>query len=227
MIIRTGLMRNRDDVSKEAFERHWLNVHGPLASRVPQLRAYTQNHIMANHIATSSAIHRIDGISQLWFDDVAAMDQAMASAEQQACVDDIKVFLSAVSIVVQQPGEWRHFGVRAWERAKVMAVLVGAPAASSSYADNLRESLAQTVSGGGSVRVNQVIARDHVVDSDVPRSDDTVAAIAELWFNERMEVQKALSTGLPGGVGNGLQCVAAAHVRECRILEPLTNAATY
>jgi uncharacterized protein (TIGR02118 family) len=227
MIIRTGLIRNRDDVSKEVFERHWLDVHGPLARVVRHLRAYTQNHVLVSYIATSSALHRIDGLSQLWFDEVAVMEQAMASAEQRACVDDIKEFLSAVTIVIQQPGEWRHVGVRGLERAKVMAVLAGDPPASSSYADHLCESFAQKVSGGGRVRVNQAIERGYSVDRDVPRGKDIVAAIAELWFNEQAEVQKALSTGLLSGTANGLECMAAMRVREFRILEPLSNAAEH
>jgi len=227
MIIRTGLIRNRDDVSKEAFERHWLNVHGPLARAVPHLRAYTQNHVVASHVATPMAMHRIDGVSQLWFDDVAAMDQAMASAEQRACVDDIKAFLSAVSIVIQQPGTWSHFGARASRGAKVMAVLLGDPAASASYAAHLRESFARTVPNGGSVRVNPVIERGYVVDSDVPRSEDIVAAIAEVWFNERTEAQTALSTNLLDRIVDSLACVAAIHVHEFRILEPVANADAY
>jgi uncharacterized protein (TIGR02118 family) len=227
MIIRTGLICNRDDVSKEVFERHWRDVHGPLARVVPHLRAYTQNHVLASYIGTSSALHRIDGLSQLWFDDVAAMDQAMATAEQRACVDDIKGFLSAVTIVIQQPGEWRHVGLRRPEAAKVMAVLAGDPAASASYADHLGESFAQKVAGGGRVRVNQAIEHGYIVDDDVPRGKDIVAAIAELWFNEQTEVQKALSTGLLSGTANRLECIAAMHVRELRILEPLSNAAAH
>src|SRR5262249_6953663 len=138
MIIRSGLIRNREDVSKEAFDRHWLDVHGPLARAVPNLRAYTQNHVLTQLIAPSPSLHQIDGISQLWFDSVNAMNDAMRSVEQQLCVEDIKGFLSAVTIVVQQPGEWTYFGEAPPTQQKVVAVLAGSLGAGRSYADHLR-----------------------------------------------------------------------------------------
>ena len=34
MIIRSGLIRNRDDIDFASFSEHWRYVHGPLALRV-------------------------------------------------------------------------------------------------------------------------------------------------------------------------------------------------
>jgi len=102
MIIRSGLIRNREGVSKETFDQHWREVHGPLARVVPAMRAYAQNHVLARLAAGSQKLHGIDGISQLWFDDVAAMSQAMASPEQAACVEDIKGFLDRVKTVADR-----------------------------------------------------------------------------------------------------------------------------
>jgi len=153
--------------------------------------------------------------------------KGMASLEQRLCIDDIKGFLSAVTIVIQRPGPWIHVGTGAARQAKVMAVLVGDPAASSSYADHLREWFEQNVACGGSVRVNPVIERGHVVDGAVPRSEDIVAAIAELWFNERSEMQKAMSTELFSSTTCALACATAMHVQEFRILEPRADATAY
>jgi hypothetical protein len=48
------------------------------------MRAYRQNHILAPLPAReSNGLHRVDGISQLWFDDVVSMRVAMESAEQR------------------------------------------------------------------------------------------------------------------------------------------------
>jgi EthD domain len=44
MIIRAGLIKNRDGVDHKTFAEHWLGVHGPLARQVPGMTAYTQNH---------------------------------------------------------------------------------------------------------------------------------------------------------------------------------------
>src|ERR1700674_292923 len=110
MIIRSGLIRNRAGVSKETFDQHWREIHGPLARVVPDMRAYAQNHVLDRLSATSDRLHRIDGISQLWFDDVEATRQATASPEQAACVEDIRGFLDEVTIVIQSPGEWTQYG---------------------------------------------------------------------------------------------------------------------
>ena len=74
MIIRSGLIRNRDGVDFAAFSEHWRRIHGPLALRVAAMRAYRQNHILERLPAPQGErLHRLDGISQLWFDDVGSM----------------------------------------------------------------------------------------------------------------------------------------------------------
>ena len=45
MIIRSGLIKNRDTVDFGEFSKHWKDVHGPLARIVPRMKAYSQNHI--------------------------------------------------------------------------------------------------------------------------------------------------------------------------------------
>ena len=71
MIIRSGLIRNRDGVDFAAFSERWRRVHGPLALRVEAMRAYRQNHFLARLPAREGdRLHRVDGISQLWFDNV-------------------------------------------------------------------------------------------------------------------------------------------------------------
>jgi len=224
MIIRSGLIRNREGVSKETFDQHWREVHGPLARVVPAMRAYAQNHVLARLAAGSQKLHGIDGISQLWFDDVAAMSQAMASPEQAACVEDIKGFLDHVTIVIQSPGDWSHFAQRLATRAKVMAVFAGDPGDAASYNGLLLEWFGDTAIGGGSIRLNQVTERGYMVDRNVPRGNDVVAAIAELWFNDPEEVHKARTMVSLGDAFHSIECLSALHVDEVRILEPIPDA---
>ena len=94
-----------------AFSEHWRRVHGPLALRVEAMRAYRQNHSLARLPAREGdRLHRVDGISQLWFDNVESMRVAMESAEQRACIEDVREFLSDVTILIQQEGERRQHG---------------------------------------------------------------------------------------------------------------------
>ena len=100
-----------DALSAVPLDAHWRRVHGPLALRVEAMRAYRQNHILARLPAREGdRLHRVDGISQLWFDNVESMRVAMESAEQRACIEDIREFLSDVTILIQQEGERRQHG---------------------------------------------------------------------------------------------------------------------
>ena len=112
-------------LTSTAFSRHWREVHGPLAEKLPNLRGYVQNHILARGDSPASQLHRIDGISQLWFDDVDAMTIGMASPENDACIADISGFLSRVTLAIQDPGGWVGAGGMTIGGAKTMAVYLG------------------------------------------------------------------------------------------------------
>jgi uncharacterized protein (TIGR02118 family) len=138
MILRSGLIQNRDGVSQDAFGEHWLGVHGPLARKVPFLRGYRQNHIIERlPTPDHAALHRIDGVSELSFDDVPTMVRAMDSPEQQACIDDIKGFLSAVTLMIMQPEQVLDGPEHAGD-AKLMTVLFGDPAAHASHVGEMK-----------------------------------------------------------------------------------------
>ena len=86
MIIRSGLIKNRDTVDFGEFSKHWKDVHGPLARIVPRMKAYSQNHIKKTLVSGEQfGFHRVDGISQLRFDTVADMAAGMELA-RAACL---------------------------------------------------------------------------------------------------------------------------------------------
>ncbi len=68
------------------FFDHWLNVHGPIAAKLPGLRRYTQCHAALQAFQLRNMTH--DGWSELWFDDYAAFQRAVASPEWQAMEAD-------------------------------------------------------------------------------------------------------------------------------------------
>lgn len=181
MIIRSGLIRNRDGVDFRSFGDHWLNVHGPLALRVADMRAYTQNHIVERHLQERpELLHRVDGISQLYFDDVEAMRVAMTSPEQHACIEDIRGFLSDVTIVVQQAGEQVAFGDRSSE-IKLLFLLSGDQAKLKAAGGDLTNDLENSASGGV-VRFNPVVDRSFAVDTSVPSGAQVIDGVLELWL---------------------------------------------
>jgi uncharacterized protein (TIGR02118 family) len=68
------------------FYKHWLNVHGPIAARLPGLRRYIQNHGLLDNYKAGTATH--DGWSELWFDDHASFQRAYKSPEWQAMEEE-------------------------------------------------------------------------------------------------------------------------------------------
>ena len=187
MIIRSGLIRNRDGIDFAAFSQHWRQVHGPLALRVEAMRAYRQNHIVARLPAPrGDRLHRVDGISQLWFDDVASMRVAMASPEQQACIEDIRGFLSDVTILIQQEGALRRHGEADRLPVKFIYLLEGSETAIRAVAETLFADLAAG-SDDAAIRVNPVIDRNFSVDPTVSAGGQVIDTVLEVWLPEGID----------------------------------------
>src|SRR6267142_730106 len=64
----------------EAFDRHYFEIHVPLAKKIPGLRKY---EVSDGNIATPVGTSDVHRIGTLYFDDLAAIEKAFASAEGQ------------------------------------------------------------------------------------------------------------------------------------------------
>ncbi len=105
MIKSLSLLSRKDGWTHEAFMRHWVDIHAPLALTVPGLRRYVQNHVQSERsrpdIPTTDVA--VDGIAELWYDDRAAMEAATQSAEMKALHADGALFIGAIrSYVVEE-----------------------------------------------------------------------------------------------------------------------------
>ena len=117
-------------LSHRDFFDHWLNVHGPIASQLPGLRRYVQNHAVLKALGRSSNTH--DGWSELWFDDVRSFQAAVASPEWKAADEDARTLFSrGMGIVigreyVQKDESWqpRDYGVLAMSHDEIRQRLV-------------------------------------------------------------------------------------------------------
>jgi len=69
----------RPDLSVEAFQRHWRDVHGPIAAAIPVLRRYVQSHTLAETYARRPP--QYDGIAVTWFDSTDAMRHSATTDE--------------------------------------------------------------------------------------------------------------------------------------------------
>ncbi len=82
------VLQLRTDMSREEALRYWREVHGPIASKIPGLRKYVQNHATA----APQGDLQFGGIAELWFDSREALQSAMASPEWQATIADARNF---------------------------------------------------------------------------------------------------------------------------------------
>ena len=73
----------------EAFDRHYFDIHVPLAKTIPGLRKYEINDGLIRTSVGNANVHRIGA---LYFDDMAAIEKAFASPEGQAAGADRRLF---------------------------------------------------------------------------------------------------------------------------------------
>ena len=78
-------------LSIEEFSDYWEQVHGPIGRRIPGLRRLVQSHAVAQPDGFPGA--RFDGVAELWFDDLAAIEAARQSPEWRASTEDEANFI--------------------------------------------------------------------------------------------------------------------------------------
>jgi len=69
-----------------AFDRHYFEIHVPLAKKLPGLRKY---EVSRGPIATPAGGPAYHLVAMLHFDDLAAIQRAFASPEGEACARDV------------------------------------------------------------------------------------------------------------------------------------------
>jgi uncharacterized protein (TIGR02118 family) len=102
MIVRMGLIKKKPQWTAEDFRHHWRDHHGALASRLPGLRRYEQNHVIdqaQRGISYERGPEQLDGFSMLWFDSDEAMRAAMDTDAGRALVADENHFIGDLRIV--------------------------------------------------------------------------------------------------------------------------------
>jgi uncharacterized protein (TIGR02118 family) len=73
----------------EAFNRHYFEIHIPLAKKIPGLRRY---EISSGPVATPVGTSDVYLIGILHFDSLAAIEKAFASPEGKAAGADRRIF---------------------------------------------------------------------------------------------------------------------------------------
>jgi uncharacterized protein (TIGR02118 family) len=84
----------------EAFERHYAEVHAPLAAAIPGLRKLVLTRTADSLGEGASPFHRV---AELWFDDEAALLAGEASPEGQAAIADAAAMQERFGVTLTSP----------------------------------------------------------------------------------------------------------------------------
>lgn len=202
MIISHSLMRRRPDLDQPAFERHWLDPHGPLTARLPGCRRYVQNHI--RDVPSTNALARtlrIDGIPQLWFATPEDRAAAHGSPELKACDVDSRSFVGAVSRVITRVDGTAREGAPGTVKQILLFVRAARPAGESDDAAAARRAAALDALQGVRARIDYaVVQQGPAPGSTVPNLGIEVDAIVDVWLDDDASAErneKALARSSP------------------------------
>jgi len=109
LIKRMSTLKRRADVSAEKFKAEWFDVHSVLVKRLPQVKGYTQNLIFdRSHGRGKPARYEdlpIDGIVELWFEDVDSLNAGFASDAGKTLMTHATEFLAEISTFLVETHE--------------------------------------------------------------------------------------------------------------------------
>jgi uncharacterized protein (TIGR02118 family) len=94
---RVGFLTRKPGLPVEAFQRHWLTVHGPIAAALPGLRRYVQSHTRRSAY-DAGRVPAYDGVALTWFDSSDAVRDAAAAPEYARALADAGNFLVPAQI---------------------------------------------------------------------------------------------------------------------------------
>ena len=93
---RLGILRKKEGMTLEAFQKHWLEVHAALCVKLPGMRRYSVNFVDRGRFPHFP----YDGFSELWFDDEEALIAALNSPEGKTLLADLPNFAGDVFPIV-------------------------------------------------------------------------------------------------------------------------------
>lgn len=200
MVVRTGLLRKKPEWSLDEFRRHWRDVHGPMAAKLPGLLRYEQNHVIDSQqrgFSYPRGPEQLDGFSMLWFQSEEAMRAAMATPAGQALIADEQHFIGNLRIVtIDQLEVIPVVGER--PLLKRMSLLRRRPEV---YPDTFRHEwrvehahLVKRVQGVQGYRQNLITGRQVPKGVNVGYEDLPLDGIVELWFDSTSTIDRAFSS---------------------------------
>ncbi len=204
MQVRMGLLNKKDDWTLDQFRMYWRESHSKLASQLPGLLAYQQNHVVdkaQRGISFKRGPDSVDGISQLWFDDSERMTDAFSEALGEKLIADEQHFIGHLRIVTAEPLEVIPPPAPNTTLKRMSFLRRRADVTPEVFAHEWRvvhSALVKTLPGVLGYRQNLITHREspkgHVVDyNGLP-----IDGIVELWFKDTETLDAAFAS--PQGI---------------------------
>ncbi|HTX08695.1 MAG TPA: EthD family reductase [Solirubrobacteraceae bacterium] len=84
----------------EAFERHYVDVHAPLAAAIPGLKRLVLTRTSDGLHGEASPFHRV---AELWFESATVLERALDSPEMKAGIRDAEEMQERFGVQLLSP----------------------------------------------------------------------------------------------------------------------------
>ncbi len=100
MIKMVAMIKRKDNMGREEFNKYWLEVHAPLEKKWPGLKKYVISTTIG--AVAPAGEPEYDGIAELWFEDEAALKKALESQERKISREDFLKFVGKAAMIVTE-----------------------------------------------------------------------------------------------------------------------------
>jgi uncharacterized protein (TIGR02118 family) len=204
MHVRMGLLNKHEDWSTERFRTYWRENHSKLASQLPGLLSYQQNHVTdtaQRGISYKRGPETVDGISQLWFDNSKRMRDAFSQALGEKLIEDENHFIGHLRIVTAEPFEVIKPPAPGKALKRMSFLRRRADVSPEVFAHEWRvvhSALVKTLPGVLGYRQNLITHRESPKGNVVDYEGLPIDGIVELWFENAETLNAAFAS--PQGV---------------------------
>lgn len=212
-VVRMGMIRRLPSLTPAEFSAHWSGPHGVFGSQIPNLRHYHQNH-SSKPLTFGGLPDRwsLDGLSELWFDDIESMLAGVRSPGYGGLAQDTPKVMTMPGLIagtqeVQFGGTVDRGGL-----AKAMVLMGRNPAlTASAFVDAWRKrSEGFPAIPGLAAMTNTIVTHwESEPGIVVDHHRLPVDLVAELWFSSPQHLERAFAADLPRALGADFGTVAS------------------
>lgn len=108
LVKRMSTLTRREDVGSDTFQNEWFDIHSVLVKRIPQVKGYAQDLVFDRMVDRKPAARgdlRIDGIVELWFEDIERLKESFASRAGRTLMTHAEEFISEISTFLVETEE--------------------------------------------------------------------------------------------------------------------------